>query len=208
MALNPSTDPLVSHTQYAPCVSEVPRLEDDEERKTLMHDKDWWVEEHLEASVDIINLIEFPASAQPKSHNFSDQIHELSSGHRLKSTMLNYFCTKIASSIWSKSFGSDFIAIRTTFDGGKEKRWEIWWMTDTIIGSEGGNKASTTFHSTIFSVLQLLKGNMHRVASAVKTCKTHQFTCTLKITLNIHSWLTFCGSEENETSFSEPQGGR
>lgn len=42
MALNPSTDPLVSHTQYAP-VSEVPRLEDEEERKTLMHDKDWWV---------------------------------------------------------------------------------------------------------------------------------------------------------------------
>lgn len=41
MALNPSTDPLVSHTQYAP-VSEVPhRLEDEEERKTLMHDKDW-----------------------------------------------------------------------------------------------------------------------------------------------------------------------
>lgn len=39
MALNPSTDPLVSHTQYAP-VSEVPRLEDEEERKTLMHDKD------------------------------------------------------------------------------------------------------------------------------------------------------------------------
>jgi hypothetical protein len=41
MALNPSTDPLVSHTQYAPCVSEVPRLEDEDERKTLMHDKDW-----------------------------------------------------------------------------------------------------------------------------------------------------------------------
>ncbi|CRK87004.1 CLUMA_CG000855, isoform A [Clunio marinus] len=39
MALNPSTDPLVSHTQYAP-VSEIPRLEDEEERKTLMYDKD------------------------------------------------------------------------------------------------------------------------------------------------------------------------
>lgn len=37
--LNPSTDPLVC-TQYAP-VSEVPRLEDDEERKVLMNDKDW-----------------------------------------------------------------------------------------------------------------------------------------------------------------------
>lgn len=40
LPLNPSTDPLVSHAQYAPC-SEVPRLEDEEERKRLMHDKDW-----------------------------------------------------------------------------------------------------------------------------------------------------------------------
>jgi hypothetical protein len=41
--LNPSTDPLVC-TQYAP-VSEVPRLEDDEERKRLMNDKDCSAEE-------------------------------------------------------------------------------------------------------------------------------------------------------------------
>lgn len=39
LPLNPSTDPLVSHTQYAP-VSEVPRP-DDEECRTLMTDKDW-----------------------------------------------------------------------------------------------------------------------------------------------------------------------
>lgn len=40
MPLNPSTDPLVSHTQYAP-VSELPRP-DDEECRTLMTDnKDW-----------------------------------------------------------------------------------------------------------------------------------------------------------------------
>lgn len=40
-ALNPSTDPLVSHTQYAP-VSELPRP-DDEECRTLMpgDNKDW-----------------------------------------------------------------------------------------------------------------------------------------------------------------------
>lgn len=42
MALNPSTDPLVSHTQYEVCgISDVPRFEDEEERKKLMHDKDW-----------------------------------------------------------------------------------------------------------------------------------------------------------------------
>lgn len=42
LPLNPSTDPLVSHTQYAP-VSELPRP-DDEECRTLMTDnKDWWV---------------------------------------------------------------------------------------------------------------------------------------------------------------------
>jgi hypothetical protein len=42
MALNPSTDPLVSHTQYEVSVSDVPRFEDEEERKKLMHDKDWY----------------------------------------------------------------------------------------------------------------------------------------------------------------------
>lgn len=43
MALNPSTDPLVSHTQYAP-VSELPSLRaEDEERRNLMPDnKDWY----------------------------------------------------------------------------------------------------------------------------------------------------------------------
>lgn len=42
LPLNPSTDPLVSHTQYAP-VSELPRP-DDEECRTLMTDnKDWYV---------------------------------------------------------------------------------------------------------------------------------------------------------------------
>lgn len=41
LALNPSTDPLVSHTQYAP-VSELPHRQDDEERRNLMPDnKDW-----------------------------------------------------------------------------------------------------------------------------------------------------------------------
>lgn len=42
MALNPSTDPLVSHTQYAP-VSELPSLRsEDEERYNLMpENKDW-----------------------------------------------------------------------------------------------------------------------------------------------------------------------
>lgn len=42
MAMNPSTDPLVSHTQYA-AVSELPSLRsDEEERRNLMHDnKDW-----------------------------------------------------------------------------------------------------------------------------------------------------------------------
>lgn len=39
MNLNPSTDPLVSSTQYAP-ISEIPRYEDEEERKKLMQDKD------------------------------------------------------------------------------------------------------------------------------------------------------------------------
>ncbi|XP_055601304.1 uncharacterized protein LOC129750103 [Uranotaenia lowii] len=37
LALNPSTDPLVSHTQYAP-VSEVPQRQEDEERRNLMPD--------------------------------------------------------------------------------------------------------------------------------------------------------------------------
>lgn len=37
LALNPSTDPLVSHTQYAP-VSEIPARPDDEERRNLMPD--------------------------------------------------------------------------------------------------------------------------------------------------------------------------
>ncbi|XP_017478730.1 PREDICTED: uncharacterized protein LOC108368388 [Rhagoletis zephyria] len=37
MALNPSTDPLVSHTQYAP-VSELPHRGDEEERRNLMPD--------------------------------------------------------------------------------------------------------------------------------------------------------------------------
>lgn len=37
LALNPSTDPLVSHTQYAP-VSELPIRIDDEERRNLMPD--------------------------------------------------------------------------------------------------------------------------------------------------------------------------
>uniref|UniRef100_A0A6B2ECG9 Uncharacterized protein n=1 Tax=Phlebotomus kandelakii TaxID=1109342 RepID=A0A6B2ECG9_9DIPT len=37
LALNPSTDPLVSHTQYAP-VSELPARPDDEERHNLMPD--------------------------------------------------------------------------------------------------------------------------------------------------------------------------
>lgn len=49
-ALNPSTDPLVSHTQYAP-VSELPRP-DDEECRTLMpgDNKDW-----LDDEMKIIN---------------------------------------------------------------------------------------------------------------------------------------------------------
>lgn len=37
LALNPSTDPLVSHTQYAP-VSDLPHRIDDEERRNLMPD--------------------------------------------------------------------------------------------------------------------------------------------------------------------------
>lgn len=42
LALNPSTDPLVSHTQYAP-VSDIPRQQEDEERRNLMpENKDWY----------------------------------------------------------------------------------------------------------------------------------------------------------------------
>lgn len=41
MALNPSTDPLVSHTQYAP-VSELPARPEDEECRTLMLDNKEW----------------------------------------------------------------------------------------------------------------------------------------------------------------------
>lgn len=40
MALNPSTDPLVSHTQYAP-VSELPRPEDEECRTLMLDNKEW-----------------------------------------------------------------------------------------------------------------------------------------------------------------------
>lgn len=40
LALNPSTDPLVSHTQYAP-VSELPRPEDEECRTLMTDNKDW-----------------------------------------------------------------------------------------------------------------------------------------------------------------------
>jgi hypothetical protein len=68
MALNPSTDPLVSHTQYAPCVSEVPRLEDEEERKTLMHDKDWWVlKSHENIDRDDLNDTNFSANTAEES---------------------------------------------------------------------------------------------------------------------------------------------
>lgn len=42
MALNPSTDPLVSHTQYAP-VSELPRPEDEECRTLMPDNKEWYV---------------------------------------------------------------------------------------------------------------------------------------------------------------------
>lgn len=41
MAMNPSTDPLVSHTQYAP-VSELPSRPEDEECRTLMLDNKEW----------------------------------------------------------------------------------------------------------------------------------------------------------------------
>lgn len=41
MALNPSTDPLVSHTQYAP-VSELPRPEDEECRTLMLDNKEWY----------------------------------------------------------------------------------------------------------------------------------------------------------------------
>lgn len=40
LPLNPSTDPLVSHTQYAP-VSELPRPDDEECRTFLTDNKDW-----------------------------------------------------------------------------------------------------------------------------------------------------------------------
>lgn len=40
LPLNPSTDPLVSHTQYAP-VSELPRPEDEECRTLMTDNKDW-----------------------------------------------------------------------------------------------------------------------------------------------------------------------
>lgn len=40
LALNPSTDPLVSHTQYAP-VSELPRPEDEECRTLMPDNKEW-----------------------------------------------------------------------------------------------------------------------------------------------------------------------
>lgn len=40
MAMNPSTDPLVSHTQYAP-VSELPRPEDEECRTLMLDNKEW-----------------------------------------------------------------------------------------------------------------------------------------------------------------------
>lgn len=39
LALNPSTDPLVTHTQYAP-VSEIPRVEDEERRNLMPDNKD------------------------------------------------------------------------------------------------------------------------------------------------------------------------
>lgn len=42
LALNPSTDPLVSHTQYAP-VSELPRPEDEECRNLMLDNKEWLV---------------------------------------------------------------------------------------------------------------------------------------------------------------------
>lgn len=43
LALNPSTDPLVSHTQYAP-VSELPRPEDEECRNLMLDNKEWSVD--------------------------------------------------------------------------------------------------------------------------------------------------------------------
>ncbi|KAL7023101.1 hypothetical protein ACKWTF_012491 [Chironomus riparius] len=52
MALNPSTDPLVSHTQYEVSVSDVPRFEDEEERKKLMHDKDCIMAEESQLLAD------------------------------------------------------------------------------------------------------------------------------------------------------------
>lgn len=60
LALNPSTDPLVSHTQYAP-VSELPSRPDDEERRNLMPDnKDWYVFKlNFKSNFYLINLIHF-----------------------------------------------------------------------------------------------------------------------------------------------------
>lgn len=55
MALNPSTDPLVSHTQYEVSVSDVPRFEDEEERKKLMHDKDWYDNSLLNINIVIFS---------------------------------------------------------------------------------------------------------------------------------------------------------
>lgn len=46
LPLNPSTDPLVSHTQYAP-VSELPRPEDDECRTLMTDNKDWYAINNL-----------------------------------------------------------------------------------------------------------------------------------------------------------------
>lgn len=63
------------------------------------------------------NIFEIPASIRLRSLNCSDPIHESFFGRPLKSTMLNYFCTKIVSSILLRSFGSDFIALRTTIVG-------------------------------------------------------------------------------------------
>lgn len=51
MALNPSTDPLVSHTHYELSVSDVPI---EEERKKLMQDKDFNVAEESQLDPRII----------------------------------------------------------------------------------------------------------------------------------------------------------
>lgn len=58
LPLNPSTDPLVSHTQYAP-VSELPRP-DDEECRTLMTDnKDWYVFSYYSVYLKLYELFRF-----------------------------------------------------------------------------------------------------------------------------------------------------